>query len=93
MIGNMKINTDAALDDARQIDTIIQTIADCMQELDAVIKANIPEEVRTDWSETVKENWERYYNQSVQQAMEEMKLSAQNVRTAVESALAYSQER
>ena len=47
---------------------------------------------KTTWSETVRENWETYYTADVPEAMEEMKLSATNLRVAVDQALKYDQE-
>lgn len=92
-MANIKINTDASLQDARQIEQIVESIANCMEELDSVIKRNIPSEVQTNWSEQIKSNWEQYYNTSIPEAMDAMKLSAYNLKMAVEEAIAYSTER
>ncbi len=90
---NITINPGAATDDAAQIDSIVSQIEEDMQVLDAAIKRNIPDGVQTTWSETVKANWESYYSADVPAAMEDMKLSAANLRLAVEQALSYDQER
>ena len=90
---NITINPGAATDDAAQIDSIVSEIEEDMQVLDAAIKRNIPDGVQTTWSETVKANWESYYSADVPAAMEDMKLSAANLRLAVEQALSYDQER
>ena len=63
-----------------------------MQTLDAAIKSTIPDGIQTTWSDTVRSNWESYYGADVPAAMEDMKLSAKNLRLAVEQALAYDQE-
>ncbi len=89
---NVTINPGAATDDATQIDTIVQTMMDDMETLDGAIKRNIPDGVQTTWSDTVRANWEQYYASDVPQAMADMKLSASNLRLAVEKALAYDQE-
>ena len=89
---NLTINPGAATDDAAQIDSIIAAIDNSMEILDAVIKQTIPAGIQTTWSETVKNNWEKYYTADVPEAMEEMNLSASNLRLAVEQSLAYDQE-
>lgn len=89
---NITINPGAATDDATQIDSLVQTIQESMATLDNAIKQTIPEGIQTTWSETVRENWESYYTADVPSAMEDMKLSAANLRLAVEQALQYDQE-
>ncbi len=90
---NITINPGAATDDAAQIDSIVTTMQEDMETLDGAIKRNIPDGVQTTWSDTVRNNWEGYYGSDVPAAMEEMKLSASNLRLAVEQALAYDQEK
>lgn len=89
---NITINTGAATDDAAQIDSLVQTMQESMATLDSAIKSTIPEGIQTTWSETVRENWESYYTADVPAAMEDMKMSATNLRLAVEQALQYDQE-
>ena len=89
---NITINPGAATDDAAQIDSIVSTMQEDMETLDSAIKRNIPDGVQTTWSDTVRSNWESYYTADVPAAMEDMKLSATNLRLAVEQALAYDQE-
>jgi len=89
---NITINPGAATDDASQIDSIVSTMDKNMQTLDEAIKSTIPDGIQTTWSNTVRSNWESYYGADVPAAMEDMKLSAKNLRLAVEQALAYDQE-
>lgn len=89
---NITITPGAATEDATQIDSIVSTMQSDMEELDRAIKSTIPEGIQTTWSETVRENWEQYYSSDVPAAMEEMKLSATNLRLAVDQALKYDQE-
>ena len=89
---NLTINPGAATDDAAQIDSIVSQIKSDMETLDAAIKRNIPDGVDTTWSNTVRENWESYYNADVPAAMADMELSATNLRLAVDQALAYDKE-
>lgn len=89
---NVTINPGAATDDAAQIDSLVQTMEESMQTLDSAIKNTIPSGIQTTWSETVRNNWEGYYTADVPAAMEAMKLSAANLRMAVEQALQYDQE-
>lgn len=89
---NITINPGAATQDAAQIDTIVREIQEDMQTLDQAIKNTIPDGIQTTWSEQVKSNWETYYSDEIPAAMEEMKLSASNLRLAVEQALSYSKE-
>ena len=90
---NITINPGAATDDATQIDSLVQTIEESMETLNNAIKNTIPAGIQTTWSETVRENWETYYTADVPAAMEDMKLSASNLRLAVEQALSYDQEK
>ena len=89
---NLTITPGAALDDAAQIDSIVASIQSSMETLDGAIKNTIPDGIKTTWSDTVRGNWENYYNADVPAAMEDMKLSASNLRLAVEQAQAYDQE-
>ncbi len=89
---NLTITPGAALDDASQIDSIVASIQSSMETLDGAIKNTIPDGIQTTWSDTVRGNWENYYNADVPAAMEDMKLSASNLRLAVEQAQAYDQE-
>ena len=89
---NITINPGAATDDAAQIDSIVSQMEEDMQVLDAAIKRNIPDGIETTWSDTVRANWENYYTADVPDVMENMKLSATNLRLAVDQALKYDQE-
>lgn len=90
---SIRINPNAALDDAQHIDTIIEDIDKEMNELDRVIKNTIPDGIRTDWSEKVRQDWQSYYNESIPEAMAAMKVSATNLRLAVDKAIQYSKSR
>ena len=89
---NITITPGAATEDAAQIDSIVSSIEDSMQVLDAAIKRNIPDGIETTWSDELKNNWETYYGNDIPAAMEEMKQSASNLRLAVDQALKYSGE-
>ena len=89
---NITITPGAATEDATQIDSIVSTMQENMETLNNAIKSTIPEGIQTTWSETVRENWESYYSADVPAAMEDMKLSATNLRMAVDQALKYDQE-
>lgn len=89
---DIRINPGAATDDAAQIDSLVQTMQESMETLNNAIKQTIPAGIQTTWSETVRTNWEGYYTADVPAAMEDMKLSATNLRLAVEKALQYDQE-
>lgn len=89
---NLTINPGAATDDAAQIDSIVSQIQQDMETLNAAINRNIPSSVETTWSDTVKNNWTQYYGGDVPAAMEDMKLSAANLRLAVDQALKFDQE-
>lgn len=89
---NIKITPGAATDDAAQIDSIVQSIQESMETLDQAIEKSIPNEIQFSWAITVKNNWKAYYSKDVPAAMEEMKLSAANLRLAVEKILQFDQE-
>ena len=106
---NLQINPGAALDDAQQIDSIVTSIQESMAELDAAMKAERDFEdgkcfseldaamkadtTEAEWADKVKSNWNNYYNADVANGMNDMKLSATNLRTAVQQAMDYSMER
>jgi len=83
------INTDAALEDAKDIEEIVQSIETNLQTLDKTIDTLIPERVETTWSNKLKEEWTAYYKESIANGMEEMKASATNLKIAVNEALEY----
>ena len=89
---NITITPGAATDDATQIDNIESNMESNLETLDAAIKRNIPDGVQTTWSDEVRNNWETYYSADVPAAMADMKLSATNLRMAVDQALKYSNE-
>ncbi len=89
---NITINPNAATDDAAQIDSIVATMEENLETLNGAITRNIPNGVQTSWSETVRENWSTYYSADIPAAMADMKLSATNLRMAVDQALKYSSE-
>lgn len=89
---NITINPGAATDDAAQIDSIVTTMEENLETLNGAITRNIPNGVQTSWSETVRENWSTYYGADIPAAMADMKLSATNLRMAVDQALKYSSE-
>ncbi len=90
---NLTINPGAATEDAAQIDSIVNDIESAMETLDAAIKRNIPNGIETTWSDQVRNNWESYYGADIPEAMQDMKLSATNLRLAVDESLKYSQEK
>jgi hypothetical protein len=90
---NITINPGAATDDAAQIDSLVQSIEESAETLNNAIKNTIPSGIQTTWSETVRSNWESYYTADIPQALEDMRLSATNLRMAVEQALNYDQEK
>lgn len=89
---NITITPGAATDDATQIDNIVAQMESNLETLDAAIKRNIPDGVQTTWSDEVRNNWETYYSADIPAAMADMKLSATNLRMAVDQALKYSNE-
>ena len=90
---NIQIRPGAATEDARQIDHIIEQITENMATLNDAIKKNIPAGINTEWSDRVRSDWEKYYNESIPATMQDMHASAVNLRLAVEQALAYSKEK
>ena len=90
---NITINPGAATDDAAQIDSLVKSIEESAETLNNAIKNTIPSGIQTTWSETVRENWESYYTADIPAALEDMRLSATNLRLAVQQALNYDQEK
>ena len=90
---NLIIKTGAATDDAQQIYRIVSDITEDMSTLNDAIRSTVSEgSLQLDWADQLKDNWTRTYTNQIPEAMEEMKLSAQNLEKAVQEALAYSQQ-
>lgn len=90
---NVTINTSAALDDAAQIENVVTRLTDDMATLNQAIKDTIPAGIQTEWSETLSDNWNKYYTADIPNAMEEMKVSASNIQMAVQTTEDFSKER
>lgn len=90
---NVTINTAAALDDAAQIENVVTRLTDDMATLNQAIKDTIPAGIQTEWSETLSDNWNKYYTADIPNAMEEMKVSASNIQMAVQTTEDFSKER
>lgn len=89
---NVTIKPGVALQDATQIDSIVNQIREDMKTLNDVITNTIPSGIQTKWSEELLNNWRQYYGGDVDSAMAEMALSASNLRMAVEQVLQYSNQ-
>ena len=87
---NITIREGAALEDAKQIDEIVQKIQSSMAILDGAFKRNIPEGIDTRWSRELLSKWESYYKKDIPMAIEDMRLSASNLKMAVENVVGYS---
>ena len=87
---NLEILPGRAVEDVKEIESIVDKIDVAMQELNDVITRLIPERLETQWSNELKEDWTKCYNNSVQSAMEGMRASATNLQNAVNAALEYS---
>jgi len=92
---NIEIAPGAALDGAKQIETIVAAITDAMDTLNKIITSKMGESgsgqpISTDWAGTVSNNWKQYYTTDIPNTMEEMKKSAANLRLAVENFNTYS---
>ena len=85
------LSPDAATEDAKQIDSIVEAIESDMDELNRAIHSVIPERVNTDWSNEVLGDWSKYSSNKIPETLAEMKLSAANLRAAVDEALKYTQ--
>lgn len=81
---------EAALEDAKSIDTIIDDITKSLEELDKEIRSNIPEHLETQWSKELSDNWNKYYTGEIKSALNGMSLSAVNLKKAVQVAEHYS---
>lgn len=87
---NVTIKPGAATQDAVEIDKIVASIKEDMQILNDAIVDTIPELLQTEWSDKVRSDWEQYYVNDVAGAMDDMALSATNLRKALDEFLEYS---
>ena len=88
---NLTIDTEEAIEDAKNIDTIVSNIGSNLEELNKVIENNIPEHVETLWSTKLLDEWKEHYQNSIKNSMEGMKASASNLKDAVDTATNYSE--
>ena len=86
----LTILPEAALDDAKSIDSIVENISASLDELDRLIKQNIPEHLETEWATKLLEEWTDCYNGNLKNAMAGMSASAKNLKSAVDMATNYS---
>lgn len=92
---NIEITTEALLDAAKEIDTIVNNMKDAMDDLNNIINNKLGpvgsgKPVSTNWAEQIVTNWKRYYGNDIPSTMAQMQQSALNMRMAVDSAIAYS---
>ena len=86
---NVSIKPGAATRDAQEIESIVSAIETNMEALNNAFKSTIPDGIQTTWSEKLIEDWNSFYTADIPNAMEQMKLSAANLRKAVDEALKY----
>ena len=96
-MSTITINTGAAVEDAKQVDSIVASMEEDMKTLDRAINNTLADHadepgIYTDWSTKLKENWKQYCASDLPTAFGDMKLSATNLRLAVDEALKYSTE-
>lgn len=91
-MSTLTIRPGAAIKDAGDIEDIVERIRNNMSDLDVVIRRVIPEGVETEWSKTLKSNWEKFYTQSVAGVIDEIYASAVNLEVAVKDAIEYGKE-
>lgn len=89
---NVTIKPGAALEDATQIDSIVNQIREDMKVLNDAINNTIPSGIQTTWGDELSRNWQQYYGSDVDEALVEMAASASNLRMAVDQILKYSNE-
>ena len=87
---NITILPGAATEDVKEIESIVSKIDEYMTTLNDVITRVIPEQVETDWSNELLDSWTTCYNNSIQNAMQGMLLSAKNLQMAIDAALEYN---
>ena len=82
---NLEIMPGAATNSASEIENIVETIKNDMETLNTIFTQTAPG-MQLEWAETVRSNWQNYYNAEVPASMDEMKQSAHNLQNAVEVA-------
>ena len=88
----IKINKKSALAAALEIDEIITNMNDSMATLDDVIRETIPDRIDTEWSNELRESWQKYYNVNINENIDEMKKNGSRLRKAVRIAIKYSEK-
>jgi hypothetical protein len=86
----LKVNKKSALAAALEIDEIITRMNESMATLDDVIRETIPDRIDTEWSNELRESWQKYYNVNINENIEEMRKNGSILRKAVEIALSFS---
>ena len=86
----LKVNKKSALAAALEIDEIINKMNESMDTLDDVIRETIPDRIDTEWSNELREDWQKYYNTSINENLEQMRDNGTILRKAVEVALSFS---
>lgn len=82
---NIEINTSASLDNAADIENIVQRVKSSMEQLNEIFTKTAPG-MQLDWAEELRGNWTSYYNETIPASMDELSLSAAKIQKAVEVA-------
>ena len=95
-MNNLEIMPGAALDDAREIDSIVSRMTAALDELNTIIVHEIGEtgsgkNISFDWAGKLVAEWNNYYTKDIPATMAAMQQSATNLRMAVDNAVSYSQ--
>jgi len=84
------IKTDAALTDAKRVESIIQNIDNYMQQLNKGLNDELGVTICTNWAYKVLADWREVYSKDVPNVMANMKLTATNIKAEVEAYQEYS---
>ena len=83
---------DAALQDADDICRVTKNMKTAFDELNDFMKKYATSQIRTDWMDQVYANWQKYQEGDIPTTLADMQKSAENIRTTVREADAYSKE-
>ena len=89
----MEVDIERARQVAEEIEKTISKINRSMTQMQVQSKNIIDKGIHTEWAEVLLNNLNKYMDQDLVDAMENMQLSARNIYLAADYALKYSQEK
>ena len=92
MDSSLYINTNNVDNAAQELKNLIQEIGTDMDDLYETFNGLIPAEIQFDWAETLRDDWEAYKNNDIENALHELSESVGNLGLVEQNVEEYATE-